>query len=154
MPQTFRLVTSSLPVPPTGTLVIYVAEGAPPADGAAAVWASTGLDWQAVSQGAHFAGRPGQMIDLPAPAGLAADRLLVLGSGKMDRETQRDAFTDRGGSLLAKLGKAGQVAVLLDGPELSASAIAEIAAGMRLRHYRFDKYKTKIARTIRPPRSI
>lgn len=55
----------------------------------------------------------------------------------------RTAFTDRGGSLLAKLGKAATAAVILDGADLAAVAIAEIAAGLRLRHYRFDKYKSK-----------
>jgi leucyl aminopeptidase len=145
MSQPLRLTTAVLPTPATGTLVIYAAEGSAPLGAGGEVWTSTGLDWNAVAKAARFTGRAGQLIELLAPPGVSADRLLVLGSGKMDAASSFAAFADRGGSLLAKLGKAEKVAVLLDGPEFSARAVAEIAAGIHLRHYRFDKYKTKAA---------
>jgi leucyl aminopeptidase len=143
MPQTLELTTAALPAGPTTTLVIYVADGAAPAGAGAAVWAATGLDWPAVSRAARFTGKSGQAIDLPAPRGVAADRLLVLGSGSMTAESAPTAFADRGGSLLAKLGRTASAAVVLDGPELRPAAIAEIAAGLKLRHFRFDAYKSK-----------
>ena len=137
--------TAALPAAPADVLVIYVAEGAAPAGVAATLWASTELDWAAVAEAGKFTGKPGQLIDIPAPRGMAYKRLLVLGAGKPPAEgpLDRTAFTDRGGSLLAKLGKAATAAVILDGADLTAVAIAEIAAGLRLRHYRFDKYKSK-----------
>ena len=57
------------------------------------------------------------------------------------------AWTDRGGSLAAKLAgfRAEKAAVVIDEPEATPEAIAELAAGLRLRHYRFDKYKSKKA---------
>jgi len=144
MPQTLLIETAALPAKPAATLVIYAAEGEAPADAAAEIWAATGLDWSRVSGAAKFAGKQGQMIDVLAPTGVSADRLLVLGSGKPNEGAPNlAAFADRGGSLMAKLGKAESVAVLLDGADLSPAAIAEIAAGLRLRHYRFDKYKAK-----------
>ena len=143
MPQTLRIETAALPVEATGTLVIYAAEGAAPAGGAGTLWAATGLDWDAVSTGARFTGRSGQFIDLPAPPGLPAERLLVLGSGRMAEGTPAlSAFAERGGSLFAKLGRVAKVAVVLDGPEMTPAAVAELAAGIRLRQYRFDKYKS------------
>jgi len=143
MSQILELTTAALPAAPTGTLVIYVAEGAEPAGAAASLWAATGLDWQAVSRAARFTGKSGHAIDLPAPSGIAAERLLVLGSGSMTADSPLTAFADRGGSLCAKLGRTNAAAVVLDGPELTPAAIAEIAAGFRLRHFRFDTYKAK-----------
>ena len=35
-------------------------------------WASTGLDWEVVSKAARFAGRAGQLMELPAPPGVRA----------------------------------------------------------------------------------
>jgi leucyl aminopeptidase len=145
MPSELVVRTAALSARPTGTVVVYAAEGAPPAGAGAALWAATGLDWARVSAAASFAGRQGQVLELFAPPGLDADRLLVLGAGKPPVEPPAglSAFTDRGGSLLAKLGKADPVSVLLDGPDLTPPAVAEIAAGLKLRHYRFDKYKSK-----------
>jgi leucyl aminopeptidase len=143
MSQTLALSTAALPAGPAGTLVLYVAEGGAPTGAGGTLWAATGLDWQSVSRAARFTGKAGQAIELPAPRGIAADRLLVLGSGSMTTDTPPSAFTDRGGSLMAKLGRTASVAVILDGPELTPAAIAEIAAGIRLRHFRFDAYKSR-----------
>jgi len=143
MSQTLRIETAVLPARPASTLVIYAGEGAAPAGAGATIWASTGLDWTRTSRAMRFSGRPGHLLDVTTPAGLDADRLLVLGSGKPgEGNGSLTAFTDRGGSLLAKLGRTESAAVVLDGPELTPAAIAEIAAGLRLRHYRFDKYKS------------
>ena len=37
----------------------------------------------------------------------------------------------------------GDVSVVLDGHEAMPGAVAELAAGLRLRHYKFDKYKSR-----------
>jgi leucyl aminopeptidase len=143
MPQTLTVTTAALPPEATDTLVIYAAEGAAPAGVGGELWARSGLDWETVARASRFKGRQGHLIDIFAPPGLAAERLLVLGAGKpAESPPAATAFTDRGGSLLAKLGKIERAAVVLDGPDLDAAAIAEIAAGIRLRHYRFDKYKS------------
>jgi leucyl aminopeptidase len=129
----------------TGTLVIYVAEGAAPAAIAGAIWAATGLDWARVTRAASFKGKQGQLLDILAPAGLEAARLLVLGAGKPDPAASLSAWTDRGGSLAGKLMalRADQVAVVLDDPAATPERVGEVAAGLRLRHYRFDKYRAK-----------
>jgi len=138
--------TAALPAKPTGTLVIYAAEGEAPAGVGATLWAATGLDWNTVSSAANFKGRQGQVLDLVAPAGVEANRLLVLGSGKFAAENPGalTAWTDRGGSLFAKIAatKAEKASVVIDSADATPEAIAELAAGLRLRHYKFDKYKT------------
>ena len=119
----------------------------PPRGAAAAIWARTGLDFERIAASTGFKGKPGQAIDIAGPNGLEAKRLLVLGAGKTDpdKPVSGAAWADRGGSLAAKvMGLAtGEVSVVLDGHEAMPAAVAELAAGLRLRHYKFDKYKSR-----------
>ena len=50
-------------------------------------------------------------------------------------------------SIAAKLMgfRATKAAVVVDGADATPAAIAEMVAGLRLRHYRFDKYKSQKA---------
>jgi len=146
MPHALTIKTAGLPARTTGVLVIYAAEGEAPSGAAAAIWTATGLDWKRVSAAANFTGKQGQVLDLVAAQGLDAQRLVVLGRGKPGANAVAlTAWTDRGGSLAAKLAgfRAKIAAIVIDEPEATPGAIAELAAGLRLRHYRFDKYKTK-----------
>jgi len=145
MTQELSIKTANLSAKTAGTLVIYASEGAELSGAGAELWKKTGLDWAKTSKAANFAGKQGQVLDVLAPANLDADRLLVLGAGKADNapaQTQ-SGLRDRGGSLMAKLlgTKAAKASVLLDG--MAADDVADIAAGLRLRQYKFDKYKTK-----------
>lgn len=143
MPQNLTIeVSESLPEE-TGTIVIYVEQDSQPAGSAKAIWDKTGRDFAKVARSTGFSGKAGHMIDVVAPDGLVCDRLVVLGRGK---ETGGDmtVWSDRGGSLMAKLEglNAAKISVVLDEPGLDAARIAELAAGLRLRHYKFDKYRT------------
>jgi len=144
MPHEFHLKTASLALKATGILVLYVAEDAVPAGAAAAAWQATGLDWTRVAAAARFRGRQGQAVDILVPAGLDADRLLVLGTGKPGQGDSLSGWADRGGSLVSKLAglKADRVAVLLDDEAATPERVAALAGGMRLRHYRYDRYRT------------
>lgn len=122
--------------------IIYAAEGEAPAGAGAAIWAATGLDWTETSAAGAFKGKQGQTLDI---LGRGNGRLMVLGCGKAAEDTPLNAWTDRGGSLLAKIlaSRADTVAVIVDEPGATPAAIAELAAGLRLRHYRFDRYKSR-----------
>jgi leucyl aminopeptidase len=91
-----------------------------------------------------FKGRKGKALDLVAPAGLKADRLIVLGLGKL-KEIGHGDWAKLGGGIMGKIAAAKNVTVLFEFPEgaASAEAAADFAFGMRLRAYRFDRYKTK-----------
>jgi leucyl aminopeptidase len=121
--------------------VIYVAEGDAPAGQAATAWAATGLDWSEAAGATGFKGKQGQAVEIMSTGG---KRLLALGSGNRTTELPLNGWTDRGGSLMAKLAAArgSDVAVIVDEPGATPAAIAELAAGLRLRHYKFDKYKS------------
>jgi leucyl aminopeptidase len=141
MSQTISIRTAAFAGAAAPLTIIYAAEDAAPAGAAAAIWAATGLDWVETAAAAAFKGKQGQALDVMGKGGR---RLLVLGSGKPVADAPLNGWTDRGGSLMHKLAatRAGSVSVILDEAGASAAAIAELAAGLRLRHYKFDKYKS------------
>jgi leucyl aminopeptidase len=141
MSQTITIRTAAFAGAAAPLTIIYAAEDAAPAGAAAAIWAATGLDWVETAAAAAFKGKQGQALDVMGKGGR---RLLVLGSGKPVADAPLNGWTDRGGSLMHKLAatRAGSVSVILDEAGASAAAIAELAAGLRLRHYKFDKYKS------------
>jgi leucyl aminopeptidase len=144
MPNELSLKTATLPAKTSGTLVLYVAEGAAPQGVAEGIWQSTGLDWNKVTSAAGFKGKQGQVLDLLSPPNLDAQRLIVLGSGKSGQGAGLSAWTDRGGSVASKLMglKITKASVLLDDEAATPANVAELAAGLTLRRYRFDRYKT------------
>ena len=147
MPQSLVVRTAPLDLIPTGVLVIYAGEGMPPRGRAEEIWAATGLEFARAATAAGFTGKQGQVLDLVAPSGLSANRLFVLGAGKLDpdKPASGTAWADRGGALAAKLmaANADSASIVLDGHEAMPAAVAELVAGLHLRHYRFDKYKTR-----------
>ncbi|MDA9412154.1 leucyl aminopeptidase [Bradyrhizobium sp. CCBAU 45384] len=92
-----------------------------------------------------FKGKSGAALDILAPEGLKAERLIVIGTGKASALKGND-FLKFGGMAASKL-KAGSasmtiMAELPDGAMTTEQAVA-IASGLRLRAYKFDRYKTK-----------
>jgi leucyl aminopeptidase len=104
--------------------------------------AGIGQDFATVAGLYVFAGKQGQSIDLPLADG-DIKRLMVLGAGRPD--AQPAAWRDRGGSLMAKLmaGKAPRASVVIEESAATPETIGAFAAGLRLRHYRFDAYKSR-----------
>jgi leucyl aminopeptidase len=93
----------------------------------------------------QFKGKSGSTLDIPAPEGIKADRLIVVGTGKAADIKEKD-FLKFGGVTAGKLNAASEavtvIAELPDGP-MSSDAAAAIGSGLRLRAYKFDRYKTK-----------
>ena len=93
----------------------------------------------------RFKGKSGAVLDILAPEGLRADRLIVIGVGKVSALAERD-FLKLGGVAAGKIGTGNRVATVV--AELPTSAMtpaqaASVALGMQLRAYKFDRYKTK-----------
>jgi len=93
----------------------------------------------------RFKGKSGTVLDILAPEGLRADRLIVIGVGKVSALAERD-FLKLGGVAAGKIGTGNRVATVV--AELPTSAMtpaqaASVALGMQLRAYKFDRYKTK-----------
>src|SRR6201985_118957 len=93
----------------------------------------------------RFKGKSGSVLDILAPQGLKACRLIVVGVGKLSAIKDYD-FLKFGGVIAGKL-RAGSdaVTIIADLPDaaMKPEQAAAIGAGVRLRAYTFDRYKTK-----------
>ncbi|QTL04566.1 leucyl aminopeptidase [Aquabacter sp. L1I39] len=93
----------------------------------------------------RFRGAMGAALDLIAPSGLNVPRVLVLGVGKAGELKSQD-FVRLGGLVAGRIpASAREATLIVDLPSgaVGAKAAAEIALGVRLRAYSFDRYKTK-----------
>jgi leucyl aminopeptidase len=93
----------------------------------------------------QFKGKSGSTLDILEPEGIRVQRLIVLGAGKAKDLKEKD-FLKFGGALAGKLNSGSEeVSVIAELPEgaLEPAQAATMAAGMRLRAYRFDRYKTR-----------
>lgn len=93
---------------------------------------------------AKFSAKAMTTLDIIAPQGSAADRLVVLGLGKADALTAQD-WLKAGGVAAASVKSMSKVVIFLDVPgvEVGGARAAGFALGMLLRAYSFDAYKTK-----------
>jgi leucyl aminopeptidase len=92
-----------------------------------------------------FTGKSGSTLDIIAPAGLKAVRLVVIGCGKAPDLKPKD-FLKLGGVAAGKVPSAAKQAMIvaeLPAAAMSPDAVAALAAGATLRSYSFDRYKTK-----------
>jgi leucyl aminopeptidase len=92
-----------------------------------------------------FKGKSGSMLDILEPQRLKSSRLIVVGAGKLSGLKDND-FHKLGGAAAGKL-RAGKDAVTIiaelpDGA-MKPDQAAAVAAGVRLRAYKFDRYKTR-----------
>ena len=141
------------------TLVVFASGDLAFADRTAAVLgeAGTALVKKAASA-AKFKGKTGSALDIIAPSGLEAERLLVIGvgsekaakegqgTGQADGKDKPFEPTNLGGAVAGKVGRGASATVLFDLPRPVADAgraVADFATGLRLRDYKFDTYKTK-----------
>ena len=93
----------------------------------------------------RFKGKSGATLDIVAPAGLEVSRLVVVGAGKvrdLKARRLREARRRRHGQ---GAGGGGEATIVADLPGTARSPmrVADLALGVRLRAYSFDRYKTK-----------
>ena len=109
--------------------------------------AQEGAVAQAVAA-SRFTGAKGQTLDILAPQGTDAARLVLVGAGK------KDAFNALGAEHAAASAYAAVKASGLETLRIEGIAGADLAAhaalGVRLASYRFDKYRTKEAADKKP----
>jgi leucyl aminopeptidase len=93
---------------------------------------------------AGFRGKAMATLDIIAPAESPADRILLVGVGDSKSMTEHD-WARLGGQICGKFEKSTKVIVHLSlpGVEIGGAEAAEVAMGMLLRAYRFDRYKTR-----------
>ena len=92
-----------------------------------------------------FTGKAMKSLQLLAPGGLELDRLVFVGLGDLRKLTPPD-WLKLGGTIAGAAGGESEVTVLLEKPSgrpVTAEEAADVALGITLRSYSFDRYKTK-----------
>ena len=111
----------------------------------AALEAAAGGRFARAAAAAKFRGKGMKSLQLLTPAGVELDRLVFVGLGDAGKLKRQD-WLKLGGTVAATAGGTGEVTVLLerpDGKPVSATEAADVALGIVLRSYSFEKYKTK-----------
>ena len=103
---------------------------------------------------ARFEGEAGSIVEIIAPAGLAATRLLAIGAGPADKATAA-VFEKLGSAIAARLQSSGESRASIDMAGITAAlplagAAAHLGHGAMLRSYRFDKYRTTMKPRSKP----
>ena len=145
MATALKLEFGPLPAAPKGVLVVFCEEGLKYGSAARKVLAPTGDLMARAAAAEHFKGKNGSALEIVMPTGLDVTRLIVLGVGKARDLKQKD-FVKLGGIAMGRIpGTAAAATIIADlaGGAMKPDQAAELALGIRLRAYAFDRYKTK-----------
>jgi leucyl aminopeptidase len=101
---------------------------------------------------ARFAGKPGQLFEVFAPAGAGVARLAFAGIGEPGAAGRRATLERAGGALTAKYLTTGETALAIDfsASGLTAEEAASVLLAARLRAWRHDVYRTKLTDDQKP----
>ena len=135
------------------TLVVLAGPGGSLGSAAAADAASGGQVQRAMIA-ARFDGEAAALVEILAPTGLDATRLIVAGTGPGEAATAA-MFEKIGGAIVARLQTSGESRVTVDmsgvtGTISDTAAAAHLAHGAALRNWRFDKYHTTMKPKQKP----
>ncbi len=139
-----RSPLAPLAAPKGGAFVVFVGADMKPAAAVAAQAGDLEPLIRAAAKAANFKGAQRTALDILAPAGLDASRLLVVGVAPGKDNAPLD-FVMLGGFVFGKVAGAQKVEVAFEAPAgaWDGAAAADFALGLRLRGYKFDKYKTR-----------
>ena len=98
----------------------------------------------------RFKGKPGETLELVAPAGMDASRVVLFGLGAKDKAAAA-TFEKAGAAVVAKVLLGGETAITLFlAGEADAESAARAGLGARMAAYRFDEYRTKLSADKKP----
>ena len=144
-----QLSFAALSLNSAGALIVGVqGDGAFTPSAMEADKASGGALKRAVSASAKFTGKTGQVVEVLAPQGLKAARVLLVGMGKGE-DFNTGSAERLGASVVARLYTSGTAAIVfaIDAPKGSkfkpGALAAHLAMGAKLRSYGFLHYRTK-----------
>lgn len=127
-----------------GALVVFVGSDLKLGTDAAGIANGAAGLIESAATTAKFTGKARSAMDILAPAGLGFDRLVVVGTDVDPKQGSFDVVT-LGGFVMGKLREGSRAMVLFDLPDATPETAAAFAMGMKLRGYRFDRYKSKKA---------
>src|SRR5690242_17419320 len=145
MSSASKIAFNSFSIPGRGVLIVFCGDGV---EFGSATRKALGKAADLVRRAAkaeRFSGKSGSSLELLMPEGLKADRLVVVSTGKAGEFKPNDALK-LGGVAMGKVPKSTEdVTVFAELPAgaLDADQAADLAQGIALRAYAFDRYKTK-----------
>ena len=144
MPTAFKLEFAPLAAAPKGVLVVLCEEGLKYSSAARKATVASGDLLARAAAAESFNGKSGSALEIVAPSGLDLARLVVLGVGKA-RDLKEQDFLKLGGVAMGKIPASATAATIIaDLPSgVKPEQAADLALGVRLRAYAFDRYKTK-----------
>ena len=145
MPGVLKLEFAALTAPPSGVLVLFCEEGLKFGSAARKALDPAGDLVTRVAAADHFKGKNGTALEIAAPSGLDVSRLVVVGVGKL-RELKAQEFVKLGGVAMGKVPATASAATIvadLAGGGIKPERVADIALGVKLRSYAFERYKTR-----------
>ena len=145
MTDALKLGFGPLKAPAKGVLIVFCDDALKfgPAT-RKALGAAAGLVARAAKT-ERFTGKSGKALELILPEGLKVARLVVIGTGKTSELKPKDILK-LGGAAMGRLpvsANDGSVFAEFASGALNAEQAADLAQGLRLRAYAFDRYKTK-----------
>ncbi|WP_412545889.1 leucyl aminopeptidase [Maricaulis sp. MIT060901] len=98
----------------------------------------------------RFTGKPGQTLEVLAPAGTNADRVVLFGLGKQ-AELKASVIEKSAAAVTSKILLSGETSITmrLDGVA-DAEGAGRAGLGARMAAYRFDEYRTKLTDDKKP----
>jgi leucyl aminopeptidase len=134
----------------SGAFAVPVYDDATLSDAATSADSATGGALGRAIAASRFKGKAGETLELIAPSGVDASRIVLFGLGdkaKLDAKTVEKAAA----AVVAKVLLGGETAITLrlDG-EVDAESAARAGLGARLAAYRFDEHRTKLADDKKP----
>jgi leucyl aminopeptidase len=143
MANRLRTGFGSIAAPARGVLVVFADDGLRLGSATQALLKPAGDLVARAAAVDNFKGKNGTALDLVAPQGLKASRLIVIGAGKAG---DLEDFVKLGGAVMGRIPAAASEATIvleLPGGPIKPEQAADVALGAELRAYAFDRYKTK-----------
>jgi leucyl aminopeptidase len=145
MSTTLKIDFQPLTTPPKGVLIVFCDEGLKFGTAARAAIGPVDDLVKRAAATERFKGKNGSSLELLAPGGLDVPRLVVIGVGKV-KDLKSESWVKLGGVAMGKIPAAATEATVivdLPGGAPKPERVADMALGMRLRAYAFERYKTK-----------
>jgi leucyl aminopeptidase len=145
MSERMKLGFAPFPTPTKGVLLVFCDDGLKFGVATRRVLGGASGLLERAATADRFRGKSGSVLDLVAPADLKVGRLIVIGCGKLNELKPQD-FLRFGGVAMGKISPAAaDVTVIAELPTgaMKPDQTADLALGMQLRAYSFNRYKTK-----------
>ncbi len=144
MSDALKIGFSAPAAPAKGVLVLFCESGLKLGPAARKALAPAGDLLTRAAAADRFTGKSGSALDIVAPAGLKVARLIVVGTGKSD--AKNEDLVKLGGQMIGRVpANATDIVVLAEWADgsMKPDQAADLALGMVLRAYSFNRYKTK-----------